>query len=105
VENCIGFRATFQEGQSQHFVFEAAPPALWLHGYCSYQRMPKILKSVHSRKMKGPVSEDYCQLTNISHILCHVHLPKLQSAFSGPNCHTTFCVELVLPLCPNQALL
>jgi len=25
----------FKEGQSQHFVFEAAPPALWLHGYCS----------------------------------------------------------------------
>jgi hypothetical protein len=27
---CIGFRATFQEGESQHFFFYAPPPALWL---------------------------------------------------------------------------
>ena len=30
MEKFIGFRAMFQEGDSQHFVIEAPPPALWL---------------------------------------------------------------------------
>ena len=35
MEKFIGFRATFEEGESQHSVFEAAPPVLCLHAYCS----------------------------------------------------------------------
>ena len=35
MEKFIGFRATFQEGESQNSAFEAAPPVLWLHAYCS----------------------------------------------------------------------
>jgi hypothetical protein len=44
--------------------------------------MPKIFKSAHSRKVKEPASEDYCPTDKPPHILCHVLLPKLQSALS-----------------------
>jgi hypothetical protein len=30
MEKCIGYRAMFQEEESQYFVFEAPSPALWL---------------------------------------------------------------------------
>ena len=60
--------------------------------------MSNTLKSVQSRKMKELV-------TNLLHFLCHVLLPKFaKRTLSGSEFGrtTSFCMELVLPLCPNQ---
>ncbi len=68
--------------------------------------MQKILRSVHSRKMKEPISEDYCptdKLPSYSFSCTSTKVCKEHSLWSE-FCHSTsFCMELVLPLCPNQA--
>jgi hypothetical protein len=48
----------FQDGQSQHHFLEAPPLAIWLMPTL-LNNLPKILKSLHSEKMKEIVSEDY----------------------------------------------
>ena len=66
--------------------------------------MPKILKSVHSRKMKEPVSENYGSTDKPSSY--SLSCTSSQVCKAGLNCRTTsICMELVLPLCPNQAFL
>jgi len=48
----------FQDGQSQHHFLEVSPLAIWLMPTLP-NNLPKILKSLHSEKIKESVSEDY----------------------------------------------